>query len=79
MRKQKIQILNCYIYSKTKHSDYLKNTAQSIYDYVKKSKFDYFIEKEMIDNPYYHPFSKYVYSNKNIPLLEKFSTFYEKN
>jgi len=66
-----------YTYSKTKHSKYLKNTAQTIYDYVKQSIFNYFEKDDMIDNPYYHPFSKYVYSQKNIPLLEKFSTFYE--
>lgn len=68
-----------YTYSKTKHSEYLKETAQRIYDYVKNSKFNYFEKEDMIDNPYYHPFSKHIYSKKNIPLLEKFSTFYEEN
>ena len=43
----------------------------------KNNAFRYFEKDDMIDNPYYHPFSKYVYSQKNIPLLEKFSTFYE--
>ncbi|WP_175623123.1 hypothetical protein [Chryseobacterium schmidteae] len=66
-----------YTYRKTKHSEYLQNTARGIFDYVKNSKFNYFSNKDIIDNPYYHPYSRYVYGEKNIPLLNRFISFYE--
>lgn len=77
-----------YTNKKSKHFDFLKTSAEKIFEFVKNSEFDYLEEDFLIDNHYFHKNSfyhpQYLKLKPNIvekylPTLEKFSTFYDKN
>lgn len=65
-----------YTNKKSIHYHELNDTANRIFDYIKKSQYMYFNHDDIIDNPFYHPFSKQIDKEKNQPLLRKFFSFY---
>ena len=79
---------NFYTNKKSKHIDFLKNSAVKIFEFIKNSDFDYLEEDFLIDEHYYHKNHFYhpqylklkpIVRQNYLPILEKFIQLYEKN
>ncbi len=76
-----------YTNKKSKNIAFLKNSAVKIFEFVKKSAFDYLEDDFLIDEQYYHKnhfyhpqfLNKPSKREKYLPTLEKFANFYEEN
>ena len=77
-----------YTNKNSKNINFLKDSAVKIFEFVKKSKFDYLEEDFLIDEQYYHKNHFYhpLYlkmkpqiREKYLPTLEKFAKFYDKD
>jgi len=65
-----------YTNKTNRHQNKIENFTRIIFNHVKESEFMY-LHPDILENNFYHPFGMYINCVKNIPVLEKFISFYE--